>query len=149
MPEQIDRETLIELISLGERLSEDRLYEIVIDEVERNEFDNVAKAKALEEAEGDQNKARAFYTKHRVRRLRDLITKERIAADAERVRSEERELQAENERREAEQREKDHKKKREDSLFAKENIRFTGFAFSLWVFYLIICAVTVFWVNLK
>ena len=85
----INEELLTELIDLGERLSEDRLYEVVIDEIERDEFDSVAKAKALEEAEGDQNKARAFYTKHRVRRIRDLIAEAEIAAEAEKMRAEE------------------------------------------------------------
>ena len=126
MPEQIDRETLIELIGLGERLSEDHLYEIVIDEVERNEFDNVAKAKALEEAEGDQNKARAFYTKHRVRRLRDLIAEEKIAAEAERVQAKEKEAQAERERQEAEKREKQLQEEAEDAAIKEDNRRFAG-----------------------
>ena len=58
----INEEWLTELIDLGERRSEDRLYEVVIDGIERDELDSVAKAKALEEAEGGQNKARAFYT---------------------------------------------------------------------------------------
>ena len=57
---KIDPDLLNELIKLGDRLSEDRLYEIAVSEVEDNQFDGVAKAKALEEAEGDQNKARAF-----------------------------------------------------------------------------------------
>ena len=36
-------------------------------------MDPVAQAKAFEEAEGDAQKARAFYTKHRVRRISDEL----------------------------------------------------------------------------
>lgn len=140
MNEKIDSETLNELIGLGERLSEDRLYEIVIDEVERNEFDNVAKAKALEEAEGDQNKARAFYTKHRVRRLRDLIAEEKIAAEAERVRAKEKEAQAESERQEAEKREKQLQEDAKDAAIKEDNRRFSGI-----MLYGIIGAVILYW----
>ena len=63
------------------RRREDRLYEIVFLEVERNEFDGVAKALAFEEAEGDEKKARAYYTKHRVRRLRDDLIEQSIIAE--------------------------------------------------------------------
>lgn len=73
-----DKALLEELRSLGARLSEDRIYEKVIAEVESNELDAVAKAKAFEEAEGDALKARAFYIKHRVRRIRDLASEYEI-----------------------------------------------------------------------
>jgi hypothetical protein len=73
-----EKELLEELRSLGARLAEDRIYEKVITEVENNELDAVAKAKAFEEAEGDASKARAFYIKHRVRRIRDLAAEYEI-----------------------------------------------------------------------
>lgn len=69
----LDQELLLELASLESRLIEDRLYQIAILEIEAEQFDLVAQAKALEEAEGDTQKARAFYTKHRVRRMKDMI----------------------------------------------------------------------------
>ena len=85
MADKIDPSILKELIELGDRLTEDRLREIVIAELESNEMDGVAQAYALEEADGDEKKARAYYTKHRVRRIRDLITQESILAEEERA----------------------------------------------------------------
>ena len=69
MTDKIDPTILKELIELGDRITEDRLCEIVITELESNEMDGVAQAYALEEADGDKKKARAYYTKHRVRRI--------------------------------------------------------------------------------
>ena len=57
MPDKIDATILKELIDLGDRLTEDRLREIVIAEIESNEMDGVAQAYALEEADGDEKKA--------------------------------------------------------------------------------------------
>lgn len=74
-----------ELRSLSERLAEDKIYEKVIAEVEDAELDAVAKAKAFEEAEGDDQKARAFYIKHRVRRIRDLAAEYEIWVQQESV----------------------------------------------------------------
>ena len=90
MTDKIDPTILKELIELGDRLTEDRLREIVVAELERNEMDGVAQAYAFEEADGDEKKARAYYTKHRVRRIRDLITQESIRAAEERAEAEER-----------------------------------------------------------
>jgi len=70
----MDKKILKELSELNNRLAEDRMYEIAVDEIENNDFDKVAQAIAFEEAEGDEKKARAFYTKHRVRRIKDEIT---------------------------------------------------------------------------
>ena len=102
MPLNIDDELLKKLIALGDRLTEDHLYEIAVQEIEKNIYDGVAKVKALEEAEGDEKKARAFYTKHRVRRIRDLISEQALLAEAERVQAEKDRLQAEKERVQAE-----------------------------------------------
>ena len=90
MTDKIDPTILIELIELGDRLTEDRLREIVVAEIQRNEMDGVAKAYALEEADGVEKKARAYYTKHRVRRIRDLLAQENIRAAEERAEKEER-----------------------------------------------------------
>ena len=76
-----DPDLLNELIALGDRLSEDRLYEIVVEEIAANDLDSVAKVRALEEALGDEKKARALYTKHRVRRIRDLMIEKSIIAE--------------------------------------------------------------------
>ena len=67
-------ENLLHELSLleGVRL-EDRVYQIVLQEIQLEQFDPVAKVKAYEEAEGDNNKARALYTKHRVRRMEDML----------------------------------------------------------------------------
>ena len=56
-------------------------------------MDGVAQAYALEEADGDEKKARAYYTKHRVRRIRDLITQESIRHEQEKEEAEEKEKQ--------------------------------------------------------
>ena len=83
MAKGIDPNLMSELIALGDRVTEDRLYEIAVDEVERNELDKVAMALALEEAEGDEKKSRAFYTKHRVRRIKDAIAQQAVTAAQE------------------------------------------------------------------
>lgn len=73
-----EQKLFIELRSLGDRLAEDRIYEIVVSEVDRDELDPVAKARAFEEAEGDSQKTKALYIKHRVRRIRDLAAEYEI-----------------------------------------------------------------------
>ena len=70
----MDQQTLIELSKLTERLVEDRFYELALSEIEKNSLDPVAQAKAFEEAEGEEKKSRAFYIKHRVRRMKDALT---------------------------------------------------------------------------
>ena len=108
MTDKIDPTILKELIELGDRLTEDRLREIVVAELERNEMDGVAQAYAFEEADGDEKKARAYYTKHRVRRIRDLIAEEIIIAEGQRAEAAKRanEKQKEEERIAEEQRNK-------------------------------------------
>ena len=66
-----DRKILDELIGLDGRLYEDRLYELVMQEVLTEDFDTVAMARAFEEAEGEEQKTKALYLKHRLRRLKD------------------------------------------------------------------------------
>lgn len=53
------------------RLSEDKLIEIVLEEQKQGEVDEVALAKAKMDAEGDEKKAEALYIKHRIRRIKD------------------------------------------------------------------------------
>ena len=89
MAKGIDPNLMAELIALGDRVTEDRLYEIAVDEVERNELDKVAMALALEEAEGDEKKSRAFYTKHRVRRIKDAVSQQAVVVAQEKLRTEE------------------------------------------------------------
>ena len=119
MTDKIDPTILKELIDLGDRLTEDRLREIVIAELEGNEMDGVAQAYALEEADGDEKKARAYYTKHRVRRIRDIIAQESIIAEEERAEAEERAKQKQAE----EDKIAREKKDKEDNEKAKEGLK--------------------------
>ena len=66
-----DKKILDELVGLDGRLYEDRLYELVMQEVLTEDFDTVAMARAFEEAEGEEQKTKALYLKHRLRRLKD------------------------------------------------------------------------------
>ena len=77
----MDKKILEELMALDARLQEDRLYEIALSELDTQSFDPVAKAKAFEEAEGDAQKAKAFYIKHRVRRIKDQLVAEGVEAE--------------------------------------------------------------------
>ena len=67
---------------LSERLAEDRLYEVVAEEIDRKDYDPVSKLKALEEARGDEQVAKSVYAKHRVRRLKDLSAEFELIAAA-------------------------------------------------------------------
>lgn len=66
-----EKQLFDEIKSLSVQLLEDRLSEVVADEILRNEYDNVAKIKALKEARDDEQVAESIYTRHRVRRLKD------------------------------------------------------------------------------
>ena len=81
-----DRRIVKAITELSDRLAEDRLYKITADEMKAGSFDEVAQLRALEESEGYEKKAKAFYPKHRVRRLMDLraeiILEEAAAAAA-------------------------------------------------------------------
>ena len=67
-----DKKISDELVGLDGRLYEDRLYELVMQEVLSEDFDTVAMARAFEEAEGEQQRTKALYLKHRLRRLKDV-----------------------------------------------------------------------------
>jgi len=108
MADKIDPTILKGLIELGDRLTEDRLREIVIAELESNEMDGVAQAYALEEADGDEKKARAYYTKHRVRRIRDMIA---IIAEEQRAEA----------AKKANEKQKEEEREAEEQAIAKRN----------------------------
>ncbi|NQV29382.1 MAG: hypothetical protein HQ508_00715 [Candidatus Marinimicrobia bacterium] len=61
-----------------ERLEEDDLYALVAEELHRGVWDEAAKLRAFSEAEGDENKAKALYSKIRVRRIKDLAVKKAL-----------------------------------------------------------------------
>ena len=71
----INKNRLQELVKLKSesdgRLLEDKLYELSIDELKMQQIDEVAFAKAKEEAQGNLEKTEAFYPKHRARRIKD------------------------------------------------------------------------------
>ena len=67
-----DKKISDELVGLDGRLYEDRLYELVMQEVLSEDFDTVAMARAFEEAEGEEQRTKALYLKHRLRRLKDV-----------------------------------------------------------------------------
>ena len=69
----MNKKLLQDLAELSDRRLEDSIYEIALSEIENSKLDPVAQTKAFEEAEGDAQKARAFYTKHRVRRISDEL----------------------------------------------------------------------------
>jgi len=71
--QKVDSEFLADLAELSERLAADKLYEITISEVQNEQYDPAAKARAIVEADGDMERAKALYIKHRVRRLNDLL----------------------------------------------------------------------------
>ena len=66
----MDANTLKELSTFNDHLIEHRFYELARNELETNSFDPIAKIKAMEEANGDELEARAFYVKHRVSTIR-------------------------------------------------------------------------------
>lgn len=87
MSDEIDPAIILELLALSERAQEDRLYEMAINEIELNELDKVAMAFAFEEAEGNSKKSRAFYPKHRVRRIRDALIQAAINLEEQEVKA--------------------------------------------------------------
>ena len=66
----MDAKTLKKLSKFNDHLIEYRFYELARNELETNSFDPIAKIKAMEEANGDEMEARAFYVKHRVSIIR-------------------------------------------------------------------------------
>ena len=73
------------IYELNERMAEDALYEAVLMEVKNGDMDIVAEARAMEEGQGDKEKARSLYIKHRIRRLKDIHLAEFIEREAERA----------------------------------------------------------------
>lgn len=98
-----DSALLKELRGLSARLAEDRMYELVLSEIENDSFDPIARARAFEEADGNKDMAIARYIKHRVRRLNDLNSEYQIWLDqkaelerTERTRFEKEQLESHN-----------------------------------------------------
>ena len=83
-----DKKIADELKEVTGRLSEDLIYRLVLDEIERQDFDPIAKVQALGEAEGDEIKANALYAKHRVRRIHDFMKAIALEAETERLKLE-------------------------------------------------------------
>jgi len=103
-----EQKFLDELKGLNERLAEDRIYQQVMIEIDSDELDSVSRARAFEEAEGDNQKAQGLYVKHRVRRLRDL------ALDYENWLKEEAKMKALRKKEEQEEQEKIEQRKKEE-----------------------------------
>lgn len=61
------------MLGLDERLLEDEIYRFVWEEIESDQLDRSAQARAMEEGAGDEGKTRSAYIKHRVRRLKDEL----------------------------------------------------------------------------
>jgi len=73
-----------DIAALSKRLADDRLYEIVAEEISQGDFDAVAQLKALEKANGNEELARAGYARHRIRRLKDLAAEYAIIEKVQR-----------------------------------------------------------------
>ena len=56
------------------RLEEDDEIAFVLEEISTSGYDEVALAKAFEEAEGNPDKAKSVYIRNRIRRLKDMAT---------------------------------------------------------------------------
>ena len=67
---------------LGDRLNEDHLRAYVVSEIADNIHDPVAMNYAIEEADGDEQKTMAYYTKHRIRIIDDELKLQGILVDA-------------------------------------------------------------------
>lgn len=61
------------MLGVDERLLEDEIYRFVWEEIESDQLDRSAQARAMEEGAGDEGKTRSAYIKHRVRRLKDEL----------------------------------------------------------------------------
>ena len=83
-----DQKIADELKAVTGRLAEDLMYQLVVDEIDRSDFDPVAKVLAMEEAEGDEAKANALYPKHRIRRVQDMMKAIALDAEAEQLKVE-------------------------------------------------------------
>lgn len=65
---------MINFSSKEQRKTEEQLYAVVVDEIERNEINKALWAKALADSDNDENKTRALYIKYRVQKLKDEIS---------------------------------------------------------------------------
>ena len=69
---QSDEEIIQGISDLTDRLAEDKLYQVVANEMKSGFYDEIAQLRSLEDAAGDEIKAKAYYARNRVRRLMDL-----------------------------------------------------------------------------
>lgn len=103
-----DDTILQKIFEMDRRLAEDALYETVVTELKNGWTDIVAEARAMEEAQGEKEKARAFYIKHRIRRLKDAhladIIDREAQKEADKAKSEELKSNIERKRQENENR---------------------------------------------
>jgi hypothetical protein len=105
--------------SAFERLAEEQLYQIVVDEIKRDEKREGLWAKALVEAEGDKEKTQALYIKLRVQSLKDELeyaeyaaAEEADRAERDRAEAAKREAKADAEAKKREKAERDEQKRR-------------------------------------
>jgi hypothetical protein len=68
-----DQKIITDLQNLSGRQAEDLLYNLVMAEISEDDLDPVAWAMAFEEAEGEEQRSKALYLKHRIRRIKDDI----------------------------------------------------------------------------
>lgn len=68
-----------------ERLREDELYAAVANELREGRWDEVAQLRAIEQAGGDTERAKALYPGQRVRRLKDMAVMDAAGAHLERA----------------------------------------------------------------
>ena len=106
-----DDAILKKILELQQRLAEDALYEKVLAELKKGETDFIAEARAVEEAQGEKEKARAFYIKHRIRRLKDIDLADIIEREAVRA---QKEAQREAERAKVKEEREDIERKRKE-----------------------------------
>jgi hypothetical protein len=69
---QSDEEIIQGISDLTDRLAEDKLYQVVANEMKSGFYDEIAQLRSLESAAGDEIKAKSYYARNRVRRLLDL-----------------------------------------------------------------------------
>ena len=68
-----DQKIITNSQNLSGRQAEDLLYNVVMAEISEDDLDPVAWAMAFEEAEGQEQRSKALYLKHRIRRIKDDI----------------------------------------------------------------------------
>jgi hypothetical protein len=117
---QNDFEKFVE--DTSRREVEDRLYAIISEEIQSQNFDRIAYMRAFEAAEGDHSKTEAYYIRFRMVRLRDEMLRESASAARETARKEEARVAAEREKEKTEVRRREDARRREVAKVAKEQL---------------------------